>query len=174
MALCHLFFNVLGILVWYPLPRLRAVPLALAKRLGRITADHRWFAALYIALMFFLLPAAVLALSILGWHVLLAVLLPICGVVASVAAISVLQKRRPDLLPVLLRTWKFLPVWLRSLDPYDEWVWRAVSAAGRCRRRRKEGEDEEEGKDLAVNGTMGNGDHTVGDTESEPSQITYF
>ena len=30
-SLCHIFFNVLGILAWYPLPALRATPVAVAR-----------------------------------------------------------------------------------------------------------------------------------------------
>ena len=40
IALCHLFFNIIGILVFYPLPVMRW-PLPLAKRMGKITAEHR-------------------------------------------------------------------------------------------------------------------------------------
>jgi hypothetical protein len=34
VALCHLFFNVIGIIIWYPVPAMRKVPLGAAKALG--------------------------------------------------------------------------------------------------------------------------------------------
>ena len=37
VALVHLFFNIAGLLLWYPIPALR-LPLPLAKALGATTA----------------------------------------------------------------------------------------------------------------------------------------
>jgi len=122
VALCHLFFNVLGIAIWYPVPYMRRVPISLAKKLGNITANHRWFAIVYIAFMFFLAPAGIFGLSILGWSVLLAVLGPIAAMILIVSVVSIMQVRRPSALPSVLQTWEFLPTWLRSLDPYDKWM----------------------------------------------------
>ena len=66
VSLCHLFFNISGILLFYPFPFMR-FPIPLAKFLGTRTANYRWFAILYIIFMFFLLPGAVFALSIPAW-----------------------------------------------------------------------------------------------------------
>ena len=33
------------------------------------------------------------------------------------------QTRKPELLPAKFRTWEFLPVWMRSLEPLDRVVW---------------------------------------------------
>ncbi|KAI0222244.1 Sodium-dependent phosphate transport protein 2A, partial [Lamellibrachia satsuma] len=52
----HLFFNIFGILIWYPVPAMRNVPVTLAKCLGNTTAKYRWFAVAYLAVMFFMLP----------------------------------------------------------------------------------------------------------------------
>ena len=41
VALCHLFFNISGILIFYPVPVMR-FPIDLAKSLGKTTAKHRW------------------------------------------------------------------------------------------------------------------------------------
>jgi sodium-dependent phosphate cotransporter len=40
IALCHLLFNVTGILIFYPIPFLRW-PIAMAKFLGETTAKYR-------------------------------------------------------------------------------------------------------------------------------------
>jgi sodium-dependent phosphate cotransporter len=63
VALAHLFFNLTGIAIWYPLPFMRNVPLDAARKLGRTTRIWRGFPFLYIAVMFFLIPLLLLGLS---------------------------------------------------------------------------------------------------------------
>jgi sodium-dependent phosphate cotransporter len=65
VALAHLFFNVTGILIWYPLPWLREVPMYAAKRLGRGAAIWRFFPIFYIAFAFLLGPLFLEMLSTL-------------------------------------------------------------------------------------------------------------
>ena len=55
IALVHLFFNICGILLFYPVPFMRW-PIPLARSLGDITAKYRWFAALYLIFAFFCHP----------------------------------------------------------------------------------------------------------------------
>jgi Na+/phosphate symporter len=50
ISLVHLFFNIIGILIFYPIPFMRW-PIGLAKKLGDTTAEYRWFAALYLVLV---------------------------------------------------------------------------------------------------------------------------
>jgi len=119
LALCHLFFNVTGIIIWYPIPSMRRVPIRLAKFLGNTTADYRWFAVAYLILLYALLPLVVFALSLAGWYVLLAVLGPVVILVLVIIVINVLQSKRPNCLPAKLRSWQWLPLPLRSLEPYD-------------------------------------------------------
>ncbi|KAK0150469.1 Sodium-dependent phosphate transport protein 2A [Merluccius polli] len=126
IALCHLFFNIFGILLWYPLPALR-LPIRMARILGERTAKYRWFAVLYLLLCFLLLPAAVLGLSLAGWRVMAGVGGPVLGVCAFIAAVNVLQARSPRHLPAALRRWDFLPPWMRSLKPLDRCVTKAMA-----------------------------------------------
>eukprot|EP00978_Attheya_sp_CCMP212_P039567 scaffold207077_cov52-Attheya_sp.AAC.1 len=63
VALCHLFFNLSGIAVWYPFPPLRNVPLNAARKLGKVTRVWRGFPLLYIGVTFFLIPLLLLGLS---------------------------------------------------------------------------------------------------------------
>uniref|UniRef100_A0AAV2LHP5 Uncharacterized protein n=1 Tax=Knipowitschia caucasica TaxID=637954 RepID=A0AAV2LHP5_KNICA len=72
IALVHFLFNISGIILWYPIPFTR-IPIRLAKSLGSITANYRWFAAVYIILCFFILPLFVFGLSVAGWKVLVGV-----------------------------------------------------------------------------------------------------
>ncbi|XP_041800086.1 sodium-dependent phosphate transport protein 2A [Chelmon rostratus] len=125
IALCHLFFNVFGILLWYPLPFLR-LPIRMARVLGERTAKYRWFAVLYLLLCFLLLPSLVLGLSLAGWRVMAGVGAPFLGVTVFVAIVNVMQARSPRHLPTQLRTWDFLPQWMRSLKPLDRLITRAT------------------------------------------------
>ena len=63
VALAHLLFNLLGSLIIYPLPPLRAIPLAMARSLGRLGSRNRPAAIVYVVLVFFGLPLLLLFLS---------------------------------------------------------------------------------------------------------------
>jgi len=63
VALCHLFFNITGIIIWYPIPFMRRVPLNMAKALGKTTRTWRGFPIVYIIVIFGLLPLLLLGLS---------------------------------------------------------------------------------------------------------------
>nr|XP_011417351.2 sodium-dependent phosphate transport protein 2B [Crassostrea gigas] len=119
VALCHLFFNLSGTVLFYPIPFLRKIPIYLAKSLGNSTAQYRWFAIVYLVGMFFLLPAAFFALSQAGPVVFMAVGIPFLTVLVIVILVNLLQVKAPQCLPKQLRTWNFLPSWLHSLEPYD-------------------------------------------------------
>ncbi|XP_043829136.1 sodium-dependent phosphate transport protein 2B-like isoform X2 [Dromiciops gliroides] len=118
IALCHFFFNISGILLWYPIPFTR-LPIRLAKGLGNITATYRWFAIFYLIFCFFLVPLTVFGLSLAGWQVLVGVGAPILFLLFVVLVIRVLQSRCPQILPKKLQNWAFLPLWMRSLRPWD-------------------------------------------------------
>lgn len=60
IAICHFVFNLFGTFVFIPL---RIVPVTLAKKMGKVTAEHRWFAFVYIAVVFFLIPAILIFLT---------------------------------------------------------------------------------------------------------------
>ena len=119
IALCHLFFNLTGILIWYPLPFMRKIPINIARFLGRTTARYRWFAVVYLVLMFFVLPLSVFGLSLAGWEALAGVGIPFIAICLIIGLINLLQSKRPQWLPDFLKTWEFLPEPLRSLEPMD-------------------------------------------------------
>ena len=85
VALAHLFFNITGIIIWYPLPFMRRVPMNAARRLGKATRVWRGFPIVYIIVMFFVMPLALWGLSALfekgnkGYTVLGAVLCVLIG-----------------------------------------------------------------------------------------------
>ena len=119
IAFCHLFFNISGILLWYPIPYLRRVPISFAKTLGNKTADYRWFALAYLVFGFFLLPAAVFGLSLAGWQILLGVAIPFLLLFLFIVVVNILQRKAPGHLPEVLHDWEWLPKWTRSLEPHD-------------------------------------------------------
>lgn len=121
IALCHLFFNVFGILLWYPLPVTR-LPIRMARVLGERTAKYRWFAVLYLLLCFLLLPSLVLGLSLAGWRVLAGVGGPFFGVTIFITMVNVMQTHSPRHLPPKLQNWDFLPPWMHSLKPLDRLI----------------------------------------------------
>ncbi|XP_045572198.1 sodium-dependent phosphate transport protein 2A-like [Salmo salar] len=113
VALCHLFFNILGILLWYPAPITR-LPTHMARTLGQCMTMYRWFAVLYL-----LLPSLIFALSVSPWQVMAGVGVPFKVTLHLVSVANMLQIHRAGCLPVSLWSWDFLPVWMHSLQPLD-------------------------------------------------------
>ncbi|XP_077996550.1 sodium-dependent phosphate transport protein 2A-like [Glandiceps talaboti] len=141
IAFCHLFFNISGILLWYPVPLSRKVPIRVAKIFGNTTAKYRWFAAFYLVSMFFLFPAIVFMLSLAGWQYLAAFGIPTLVILFVVVIINILQAKQPQCLPKKLRTWEFLPKWMHSLEPLDSalsGVFRTCSCCSCCKETCKE------------------------------------
>ncbi len=60
VAFAHLFFNVYGILIFYPLRPLRRIPIWLAEQLGNLGVKNRFYALAYVAVVFFLIPLAII------------------------------------------------------------------------------------------------------------------
>ncbi|XP_071343135.1 sodium-dependent phosphate transport protein 2B-like [Trachinotus anak] len=130
IALCHFFFNIMGILLWYPIPFMR-VPIRLARGLGNHTAKYRWFAALYLILCFLVFPLGVFGLSLAGWQALVGIGVPIIVLVLFVIIVNVMQSRCPRYLPRVLHNWDFLPRPLHSMAPWDTVVTSTLGFCGR-------------------------------------------
>ena len=131
ISFVHLFFNITGIVIFYPAPFMRQLPIKGAKKLGHITADYRWFAAVYIVFIFFLIPGLIFALSVPGWEVLAGVGIPVLVLIIIVIIINVLQDKKPHRLPAKLQNWDFLPKPLHSLEPWDG-IFRKCGGACKC------------------------------------------
>ena len=159
VAFCHLFFNIAGILIFYPIPYLR-FPIPMAKFLGNRTATYRWFALVYIILMFFAFPALIFALSIPGWYVLLGVAGPFVLIAICVVIIKIIQAKKPGILPTKLQNWKFLPKPMRSLEPYDR-VMKKVFFCARFQNENTDGDANTNGTatHLGSNGTKAANGH---------------
>ncbi len=62
-ALVHLLFNILGILIFYGIPPLRAIPITLAKAFGQACAKKRRYAIIYLICVFGLIPLIIVLLG---------------------------------------------------------------------------------------------------------------
>ena len=63
IALAHVSFNVLGILIIYPWPRIRAIPIALAERTAAAATERKWLVAVYVVGLFIVAPLALLLIA---------------------------------------------------------------------------------------------------------------
>jgi sodium-dependent phosphate cotransporter len=60
VALCHLFFNIAGTLIFYPL---RIIPISVAERLADIASRKKIFGILYVLVIFFVIPILMILIS---------------------------------------------------------------------------------------------------------------
>ena len=60
IALVHLLFNIAGILIFYPAPFMREIPIKGAERLGDLAARRKTAVAGYVVSMFIVLPAVLI------------------------------------------------------------------------------------------------------------------
>ena len=65
ISICHFLFNIFGIIIWYPIPLMRNVPIVMAKRLGILVATYRWFGIFYIVYTFVLFPSLSYCISLM-------------------------------------------------------------------------------------------------------------
>jgi solute carrier family 34 (sodium-dependent phosphate cotransporter) len=63
IALVHLFFNITGILIFYPIQFMRQIPINLARGLANLSADRKWVAVVFVLVVFFIVPLVFISLS---------------------------------------------------------------------------------------------------------------
>ena len=62
IALVHTIFNVVGILLVYPFPTLRQIPIRASEALAAIAVERRTYAVAYVAMAFIVIPVVGVAL----------------------------------------------------------------------------------------------------------------
>lgn len=62
IAIAHFLFNFIGVLLFFPIPVLRKLPMELAEGLGKITLKYRLAGFVYILLTFFFVPFSLIYL----------------------------------------------------------------------------------------------------------------
>ena len=63
MAFAHLVFNVVGIALFYPIPKLRNVPIRLSHKLGDLAVKNRAYALGYVLTVFFVIPLVTILIT---------------------------------------------------------------------------------------------------------------
>ena len=63
IAIVHLLFNLLGVLLFLPLASVRRIPIGVAALFGQLTHRNRLYGFLYIILMFFIIPYLLIYLN---------------------------------------------------------------------------------------------------------------
>lgn len=63
IAMVHLLFNFIGVLIFLPFPVLRKIPLSIAAFFGRLTIRFRFVGFIYIIFTFFILPFALIYIN---------------------------------------------------------------------------------------------------------------
>jgi sodium-dependent phosphate cotransporter len=134
LAFVYTFFNAFGVLFWLPLPFLR-LPKFGARALGDLVFRYRWFLYFYMFSVYFILPIVVFCLALVPYWIGLAVFgLPVLFVAFCFVVIKLSRKFCPSILPDKLKSFEWLPLWMRSLEPYD----RKISDMACCGYIRKE------------------------------------
>lgn len=64
IALVHTTFNIAGILLLYPIPKIREIPIKGAERLAEMAVAHRSYAVAYVVVAFVIIPLA--GVAVLG------------------------------------------------------------------------------------------------------------
>jgi len=122
IALVHLMFNLTGIMLFYPVPCMRW-PISVARTLGNVTSQYRWFALLYLAGMFFLFPLTLFGLSMAGPIPLYVFVSLVLFLIFFCVVVNNLQVSGPAYLPTVLHNWNFLPSFF-FLPFWDEAIMR--------------------------------------------------
>ena len=96
LAFVYTLFNSLGVLFWLPVPYLR-FPKTLARSLGNIVFQYRWFLYCYVATVYFIAPAIIFGLALVpNWIGLAVVGLPIVAVALFVLCIRLVRSKWPQ------------------------------------------------------------------------------
>ena len=137
LAFVYTLFNTLGVVFWLPIPYLR-FPKRLARALGNIVFKYRWFLFVYVISVYFVLPLVVFGLALIPYWIGLAVFgLPIVFLILSVLVIKILRSKAPKILPPFLRDFSWLPIYLRSLEPWDTKM-KSLSCCGKKKKKAAE------------------------------------
>jgi solute carrier family 34 (sodium-dependent phosphate cotransporter) len=63
IAIAHFLFNAIGVLIFFPIPYVKELPIWLANELGRLTLRYRLVGFLYLLLTFFFIPFSLIYLN---------------------------------------------------------------------------------------------------------------
>jgi solute carrier family 34 (sodium-dependent phosphate cotransporter) len=119
LGFVYTFFNTLGVLFWLPIPILR-FPKRLARKLGNIVFEYRWFLYFYVSLVYVIGPLIVFCLALIPKWIGLAIFgLPLVLLLISFIILLLIRSKFPQILPPYLMEFTWLPHWLRFVRPLD-------------------------------------------------------
>ncbi|CAI5455217.1 unnamed protein product [Caenorhabditis angaria] len=122
MAMCQVIYNIIGTCLFYIVPCTRKYPIILAEKLGTLTDRYRWFIVVFIMSFFIVIPFTIIGLTLLPDNVIVITFIIILVIIMICVFINILQNSCIAFLPKTLQNWQFLPIWLRSLKPYDPYM----------------------------------------------------
>jgi hypothetical protein len=102
------------------IPYFRRLPIYLSRQIGQIVSKYRWFAFVYIIIIFFLFPLIILLLALIYWLIAVIFLLLFLFLIISILIINYFQKTNLNRLPVILQSWNFLPYSFHSFSYWDQ------------------------------------------------------
>lgn len=120
LGFVYTLFNSFGTLFWLPIPKLR-VPKMYARSLGELVFKYRWLLYVYVAGLYFIGPLIILGVALIPHWIGLAIFgIPLLLLLLFLLIVRLLRKFVPNILPDVLKDFSWLPMWLRSLEPYDK------------------------------------------------------
>jgi len=122
VSMSHIFFNGFGFLFFFVVPITRRLPIAIANFSGDEAKKYRWWAVMYTIFMFVLIPIILFAISVASVEAATAIWILIPVIMIFIATINTIREKKPGCLPPFLRSWKWLPKFMRSLEPYDRYI----------------------------------------------------
>uniref|UniRef100_A0A8R1I1R5 Uncharacterized protein n=1 Tax=Caenorhabditis japonica TaxID=281687 RepID=A0A8R1I1R5_CAEJA len=122
MAMCQVIYNIIGTCLFYIVPCTRKFPVYLSLKLGEITNEYRWFIVVFIFTFFLIIPFTIIGLTLLPDNVIVVVFIVLLILAIICCLICVIQNSCVEFLPRFLQDWKFLPIWMRSLEYYDPFM----------------------------------------------------
>ena len=131
LGFVYTLFNVLGVILWLPIPQLR-IPKMYARRLGETVFKYKSFLYFYIGGLYFVFPTLLFGISLIPYWIGLAIVgIPIILLAFLFLLLLFLQYMSTNekvtsrfpifrrILPEKLKNMEFLPIYLRSLEPWD-------------------------------------------------------
>ena len=133
VAYAHLFFNVTGIFIWYGIWPLRQSPSRPPSSWATLPPSTAGSPSPTSACAFFIIPAIFMGIAFGGPGAIIPVVVLCVLAGLFVAIVNTMQFRCPERLPAKLRDWLWLPEPLRSLRPYDRYIFAPLGAQlGKC------------------------------------------
>ena len=99
LAISNIIFHTFGFIAWYPIPVIRRQPIKFSKAIATSAAAYRWFAILFILLIYAIVPLLLYGLCLASGFVIIPIGLPFVIILLFVMIVNVMQSKCPAYLP---------------------------------------------------------------------------